>query len=76
MTVLGQFSPLISTEFGVGFWDAEKNELRLSDGVLISPRIVFGFAASDSETRSYYETRAHRRATLCKYYAAPGDKGD
>jgi hypothetical protein len=74
--IAGQCSPLISTEYGVGFWDADKGELRLFDSVLVNISPVYAFAANANEVRIYFESRATRRAQLTAYYAAPGDKGD
>lgn len=69
-------SPLVLTAYGVGFWDAERNEVRLAHGIKPYPQRLRVFPATLEQARYYFETRAAMRAELTAYYAAPGDKGD
>lgn len=69
-------SPLVLSSYGVGFWDSERNELRLTHGIHVRPRPMLFSPATLEQAKLYFQTRAAMRAELTAYYAAPGEKGD
>jgi len=75
MIANGASSRLVASPHGIGWFDAERWELRtphvLYCGVRFETR-----DASDAEVRDFYATRAAVRFFLSAYYAASGDKGD
>jgi hypothetical protein len=66
----------VLTAYGLGFWDSERNELRTTHGIHVSPRPKALLSATRAEAKLYFETRAAMRAELSAYYATPGEKGD
>ncbi len=75
MIALGSCSQIVSSPLGLGWFDAERWELRTPHGIYLGVRFETR-AATEAEARDFYATSAAVRAELSAYYAAPGDKGD
>lgn len=61
-------SRLVVTEFGVGFWDADRQELRKTFGVQSRPAPIFFGTPSDAEVALYYHQRGGIAAELRALY--------
>lgn len=69
---LSPVSRIVSTEHGIGFWDAERRELRLTFGTHISPSPRIFEEPSDLEVRLFYSIRRETKKRLCAYYNGQG----
>lgn len=65
-------SLLVSTEHGVGFWDAERRELRGPFVVHLSPEPREIRPASELEAQLFYSLRHETRKRLCAAYDRDG----
>ena len=75
MIALGSCSRLVSSPHGIGWFDAERWELRATHGVYCGVRCDIR-DATKSEAQDFFAVRSAVRSELSAYYAAHGDKGD
>ncbi len=69
-------SPLVSTEYGCGYWDGVNRELRLAFGTHVSPRPKRMEPASELEATLFYSIRTETRARLTFHYDSKTFTGD
>lgn len=67
-------SPLVVSDAGTGFFDADRNEVRGAFMTHCRPNAVR--PATAEEARAFFQHRLETRRELVAYYARPGYKGD
>lgn len=70
------FSPLVSTEHGVGFLDQATGELHRAFGVHVSPLPRCFFAVTEAEMIAFYAHRSAVRVQQGAYYDRRRYQGD
>ena len=69
MTTFPQFSPLVATEFGIGFLNPVTRELRTATfAVHVSPPPARIRAATSSEATEFFAHRSAHRAEMVRFY--------
>jgi hypothetical protein len=68
LALQSSFSPLVSTDFGVGFWDERTRTLRKSHAVHVAPEPREIRPATAEEARDFFRARAFHRAELTRHY--------
>ena len=68
LATLPASSPLVSTEYGVGFMDSRLRVIRLAFGMHVSPEPKDVHPATEAEAKTYFRARAFHRAELTRHY--------
>ena len=66
-------SPLVSCEFGTGFWDERTRTLRKSLTVHVAPEPREVRPATEKEARDFFRAREFHRRECTRYYDRPAE---